>query len=158
MLIFQSLTNYVVDFMVESPMDPSTYWTSKESSFFWVKLWMSVKNHSIVLHWIVNDLTSLYMIQVSVKRNFRIDCILWSQEILSFTYHAYQAGNYMFTFNSKNASIGYGICWKLTRKTPERLADVAQLLLTSNISDSLLYCFCCWLRASKCGLSEQHSK
>ena len=109
------------------------------------------------MHWIVNDLTSLYMIQVSVKRNFRIDCILWSQEILSFTYHAYQAGNYMFTFNSKNASIGYGICWKLTRKTPERLADVAQLLLTSNISDSLLYCFCCWLRASKCGLSEQHS-
>ena len=37
--------------------------------------------------WIANDLTSFYMIQVSIKRNFRRDCILWSQEVLNFTCH-----------------------------------------------------------------------
>ena len=34
------------------------------------------QNHSIDMHWIANDLTSFYMIQVSIKKNFRIDCIL----------------------------------------------------------------------------------
>ena len=44
------------------------------------------------------------MIQVSIKSNFPIDCILSSQEVLSFTYHTYKTGNYMFKVNSKNAS------------------------------------------------------
>ena len=64
----------------------------------------------------------------------------------------------MFKGNSKNPNIRCGICWKLTRKTLERLADVVQLLLTWNVSDILFYCFCCWLWAGKYQLSEQHSK
>ena len=134
--------------MEKSPTDPSTYWTSKKSSPFRVKLQMSIKTIPLIC---IDDLTSFYMTQVSIKRDFRKDCILWSQEVLSFTYHTYHADNYMFT-------IRCGISWKLTRKPLERLVDVVQSLLTWNIFDVLFYCFCCWLWASKFRLPEQHSK
>ena len=87
-----------------------------------------------------------------------IDCILWSQKVLSFTYHTYQAGNEMFKVNSKNPRIRGGISWKLTRKTLERLVAVVQLLLTWNIFEFFFYCYCCWLWGSKCRLLQQHSK
>ena len=43
----------------------------------------------------------------------------------------------MFKVNSKNPSIRCGICWKLTRKSLERLTDVVQLLLTERY---LIFC------------------
>ena len=62
-------------------------------------------------------LISFYMIQVLIKRNFRIDCILCGHQVLSFIYNKYQAGNHMFKVNRKNAIIRCGICWMLTRKS-----------------------------------------
>ena len=135
------------------PIEPQ-----KSSALFGLNFKCLLKIHSIDLHWVVNDLISFHMIQVSMKSNFWIDCVLWSHQVLSFTYHTYQVSNYMFKVNSKNPSIRYGICWKLTRKILEWLLDIVQLLLTWNISDILLYCFCCWLWAGKCQLPEQHSK
>ena len=43
----------------------------------------------------------------------------------------------MFKVNIKNPSVKCGICWKLTRKTLERLADVVQLLLSETY---LIFC------------------
>ena len=53
----------------------------------------------------------------------------------------------MFKVNSKSTSIRCGISW----------VDVVRLLLTWNILDILVYCFCCWLTGSKYRLPQQHS-
>ena len=43
----------------------------------------------------------------------------------------------MFKVNIENPSIKCGICWKLPRKTLERLADVVELLLSETY---LIFC------------------
>ena len=45
---FQSLTNYVKDFTEKSPMDPSTYWNSKNCCLFRVKPPMSIKTIQLI--------------------------------------------------------------------------------------------------------------
>ena len=46
---------------------------------------------------------------------------------------SYPAGNYMFKVNIRNSRTGYGLCSKLTIKTPER---------RKMVSIWCLYCYC----------------
>ena len=41
------------------------------------------------------------MMQVSIERYFGIDCILPSEEVLSFPYHTYQGWNYIIKVTVK---------------------------------------------------------
>ena len=110
---------------------------------------MSIKTIQLICNAL--QMTSFCMIRVSAERYFQMNCVLQSQEILSFTYHTYQAGNDMFKVNSKNFSIRRGICSKIRRKTPERHQLTLFYYCCSipwAIIDKLSYCFCCWFWAS----------
>ena len=80
-------------------MNPPTYNSQKSPA---LKLRMSLKTNQLICNAL--QMTSFCMIRVSAERCFQINCILQSQETFSFTYHTYQAGNYMFKVNSKNTS------------------------------------------------------
>ena len=83
-------------------------------------------------YWFALDckwLDQFLYVQVSIKRNFRIDRILWSHQVFSFSYHTYQTGNYMFKVSSKSTSIRCGITnhKKDTRTTSWRCSITVNL-------------------------------